>query len=331
MVPLPTELAHSILIIHLSGLKDVHNYADAIKAATEQTTERLLIILFCGVFNEDRHLNHSAVWDEVQGLLTFVYVEATRVAQDADRILMDVNVLLRGLDKEVNIREEDGWQHVFTINEDLSEYPLPSWASSIPVTILPVSTQALVEAVVSEDSIVEKATPSKPSTYPVVALGGTFDHLHSGHKILLSMSAWIAHEKVIIGVTDDKLLQKKANRHVLESLDVRIEHVRRFLEFFKPGPVYDAVPINDVYGPTAVDPNIQALVVSKETLGGASAIAQHRKEHDLPALDCFVIDVISMTVANLEFENLDLLRSAKLSSTYIREWIVQKRKERGEE
>ena len=104
------------------------------------------------------------------------------------------------------------------------------------------------------------------------------------------MSAWIAHEKVIIGVTgelplscatparplstpviDDKLLQKKANKHVLESLDVRIEHVRRFLEFFKPGLVYDAVPIDDVYGPTAVDPNIQALVVSKETLGGASA------------------------------------------------------------
>ena len=187
------------------------------------------------------------------------------------------------------------------------------------------------------------------------------------------MSAWIAHEKVIIGVTgelplscatptrplstpviDDKLLQKKANKHVLESLDVRIEHVRRFLEFFKPGLVYDAVPIDDVYGPTAVDPNIQALVVSKETLGGASAsksslalftihvylallssllfttVAEHRQKHNLPTLDCFVIDVISMTEANLEFENLDLLRGAKLSSTYIREWIVQKKAREGD-
>lgn len=43
------------------------------------------------------------------------------------------------------------------------------------------------------------------------------------------------------------------------------------MEFFKPGLVYDIVPIQDVYGPTAVDPNIQALVVSKETLSGASA------------------------------------------------------------
>lgn len=40
-----------------------------------------------------------------------------------------------------------------------------------------------------------------PPAYPVVALGGTFDHLHAGHKILLSMGAWIASEKLIVGVT----------------------------------------------------------------------------------------------------------------------------------
>lgn len=45
------------------------------------------------------------------------------------------------------------------------------------------------------------APGSDPPIYPVVALGGTFDHLHAGHKILLSMAAWIADEKVIIGVT----------------------------------------------------------------------------------------------------------------------------------
>jgi cytidyltransferase-like protein len=45
------------------------------------------------------------------------------------------------------------------------------------------------------------APGSDPPIHPVVALGGTFDHLHAGHKILLSMAAWIADEKVIIGVT----------------------------------------------------------------------------------------------------------------------------------
>ena len=47
--------------------------------------------------------------------------------------------------------------------------------------------------------------PDAPSLYPVVILGGTFDHLHAGHKILLSMAAWIASEKIIVGVTGANL------------------------------------------------------------------------------------------------------------------------------
>ena len=131
------------------------------------------------------------------------------------------------------------------------------------------------------------APGSHPSTYPVVALGGTFDHLHAGHKILLSMAAWIADEKVIVRVTgpfsarheetqlsrcaDDALLTKKENRDKLESLPERIQGVRRFMELFKPSLFYDIVPINDVYGPIATDSNIQALVVSKETTSGGKA------------------------------------------------------------
>ena len=74
-----------------------------------------------------------------------------------------------------------------------------------------------------------------------------------------------------MSTADDTLLQKKAYKEVLEPLDVRIARTRSFLEFFKLGLVYDIVPINDVYGPTAVDPNMQALVVSKETLSGATS------------------------------------------------------------
>ena len=50
-----------------------------------------------------------------------------------------------------------------------------------------------------------------PSSYPVVALGGTFDHLHAGHKILLSMAAWIAHEKIIVGVTGRNMCPGKSH------------------------------------------------------------------------------------------------------------------------
>lgn len=72
-------------------------------------------------------------------------------------------------------------------------------------------------------------------------------------------------------LAEDALLQRKANKELLEPIDVRMNKVREFLKLFRPGLIYDIVPIHDVYGPTAVEPNIQALVVSKETLKGASS------------------------------------------------------------
>ena len=139
----------------------------------------------------------------------------------------------------------------------------------------------------SEPHILEPPHPDAPSQFRVVVLGGTFDHLHAGHKILLSMAGLIASEKIIVGVTgthsdfltdsvsncpiDDTLLTKKSNKEVLEDLPTRISKVTEFLALFRPGLQYEVVPIQDVYGPTAYDPDIQALVVSKETMGGAAS------------------------------------------------------------
>ena len=91
----------------------------------------------------------------------------------------------------------DGQHKVLIGISDSSTYPLPQWTSTLPVTSFKSSEQPPIEP---PNDYVE-ASASHSSTVPVVALGGTFDHLHSGHKILLSMAAWIAHEKVIIGVT----------------------------------------------------------------------------------------------------------------------------------
>jgi pantetheine-phosphate adenylyltransferase len=116
------------------------------------------------------------------------------------------------------------------------------------------------------------------------------------------------------------------------------------MELFKPRLVYDIVPIHDVYGPTATDPNIQALVVSKETASGGKAgkcfngscciacmcsfigvqVDKCREEKGLPPLKTFVIDVISHNSGQLEAEDVEALKQAKMSSTYVRQWIVSR-------
>ena len=78
------------------------------------------------------------------------------------------------------------------------------------------------------------------------------------------------------------------------------------------------VPISDVYGPTAYDPEISALVISEETMAGAEAIEALRREKGLRGLEVFVIDVIGERPGKLSDIAVE-----KMSSTKIRERIVK--------
>lgn len=43
-----------------------------------------------------------------------------------------------------------------------------------------------------------------------MCLGGTFDHMHLGHKLLLTHALMCAKDRILVGVTCDGLLKKKA-------------------------------------------------------------------------------------------------------------------------
>ncbi len=55
-------------------------------------------------------------------------------------------------------------------------------------------------------------------------------------------------------------------------------------------------------------------------------VAERRKEKSLPPLEPFVIDVISSSSSNLEHDDIAILRDTKMSSTAIRQWIVDREK-----
>lgn len=62
-----------------------------------------------------------------------------------------------------------------------------------------------------------------------------------------------------------------------------------------------------------------------DTLLTALAVHKLRAEKGLPALRTFVIDVISSTEASLDDRDAAALKNTKMSSTFIRQWIVQNR------
>lgn len=134
--------------------------------------------------------------------------------------------------------------------------------------------------------------PHDHNKYTVTALGGTFDHLHDGHKILLTLAAFLTSDRLIIGLTEEELLKNKKFKDVLQDFDTRYENVVSFLNTFKPTLKIEIVPLKDVCGPTGTVPEIECLVVSRETVKGGEQVNQTRKERGMSQLEVYTVNVL---------------------------------------
>lgn len=184
-MPLPNATAsHVLLLATINDLSTPCFLAPVIASATRCVRDRLLVVLFSRLFNTGRrprsplsahhdklgrkrsfdsvHSNNSSVgvshtecWDDIQRLLTYVYVQATAVAQELDKVLLQADVLLRGFDEdfcedfgndfEVVIRIEGGEFKHFELNRSLLTLRVRLHSSpSSPVRNLP--TDGMVQA-----------------------------------------------------------------------------------------------------------------------------------------------------------------------------------------
>ena len=129
------------------------------------------------------------------------------------------------------------------------------------------------------------------SKFKKVAVGGTFDELHRGHKTLL-LKAFEIGEFVLVGLCSDEFVARMAKPHVTASYKQRLRDLKAFLR--KNGLLKKAeiISLNDPYGATATDACIKALVVSKETERIAVGINQKRNEAGLPQLEIVTISMV---------------------------------------
>ena len=126
------------------------------------------------------------------------------------------------------------------------------------------------------------------SLYRSVAVGGTFDGMHYGHRKLLSLAVSSVRPgtgKLLIGVTADSMLGSKSFRDLIPPLDERVRGVRDFVESLAPGLKnrMRVIPIDDAYGPPgSPDPalnDFDALVLSHETLPTGKKLNEHRAKN----------------------------------------------------
>jgi phosphopantetheine adenylyltransferase/dephospho-CoA kinase len=130
-------------------------------------------------------------------------------------------------------------------------------------------------------------------TYKSVCLGGTFDRMHVGHRILLSEACLLANESLLVGVTDGKMNDSKMLSELMQTTDERIKAVQNFVTDVKPVLHYNIVPITDPFGPSVTDPSFRCIVVSRETVRGADAINRRRSAQGMDELAVEIIEVIA--------------------------------------
>jgi pantetheine-phosphate adenylyltransferase len=136
-------------------------------------------------------------------------------------------------------------------------------------------------------------------------LGGTFDHLHEGHKLLIQTALSIS-KNIVIGLTTPQLLKNKKFSSNLEDYNTRKHNLLKFIDTFGEINRVQIVELNDPYGPPINEPDYEGIVVSQETYKVAIKINEIRESKGFSALIIIVIPIVRD------------INNEKISSTAIR-------------
>ena len=128
--------------------------------------------------------------------------------------------------------------------------------------------------------------------FKTVAVGGTFDEFHKGHRVLI-MKAIEVGERVLIGLSSDELAKKLSKPHPTAPYQQRLEDLKTFLYEQSFPEKIRILPLDDVYGVTLSEGCVEALVVSKETEHIATEINEKRNTLGLPPLHIIVVNMVS--------------------------------------
>lgn len=293
--PLTITMTHKSALIIISDIAAIKSYTPLIERAAKELAEDAVLDIL--LLPKITHLN---ILDLV---LAQTYTLSTEILQACGKPQINVSVLFNDHYKEL---KEPGWTLLIidTSDDIYDHFDHPERDVLETINIQRSASE-------TNTSINRDQDESSESVHDVAAVGGTFDHFHDGHKILLSASAFLTKRTLIVGVTDEELLKNKKYSEFLQSYDYRVHVASSFLARIKPTLKVDAVPIKDICGPTAVIEDIDGLVVSRETVKGAEFINKTRLERDMHELRVHVINVIGGE-ADDGFQN-------KLSSTKLRE------------
>ena len=189
--------------------------------------------------------------------------------------------------------------------------------------------------------------------YCDVVNGGAYDHLHFGHKLVLTMTSFLVEiphsnntkgpSRIVIGVTEEDLLSNERYSQYMETWDTRQKNVMNFLlaihDFTPPGIALPEIPQkpeagpvskvvvakpypflsieiiahSDRYGPAINNEALSALVLSGKSRADAKAVNDQRKEKGWRELDVFEVYVVHTESLDTD-EDIEKAKSASFAT-----------------
>jgi len=126
--------------------------------------------------------------------------------------------------------------------------------------------------------------------FDLVAMGGTFDIIHSGHMALLNKSFSIS-SKVIIGLSSDQLAAKRG-KNLTNDYSKRLSSLKSVIEKNFPNSSYEVSKLENDFGPAVIEDSMKALVVSEETSDKGLHLNELRAEQNLPPVEIVVVPMV---------------------------------------
>ena len=127
-------------------------------------------------------------------------------------------------------------------------------------------------------------------SFDLVAMGGTFDVIHSGHMALLN-KAFSISSKVIIGLSSDQLATKKG-KNLANDYSKRLSLLKSVIEKSFPNSAYEISKLENDFGPAVIEGSVKALVVSEETSNKGLLLNELRAERNLHPVKIVVVPMV---------------------------------------
>jgi pantetheine-phosphate adenylyltransferase len=123
--------------------------------------------------------------------------------------------------------------------------------------------------------------------FDTVATGGTFDILHKGHYILL-LKAFEVGNHVIIGLSSDNYANQKKKK-IANDYTIRLKNLRKFIKEKFNKSNYSIYELNDFYGPTILNREVQAIVTTESSKENCIKINALRESKNIPKLEIVIV------------------------------------------